>query len=90
MFENLMDALKVERTESGRARTRPDRAMADKAYSSKGIRSFLRSHGIQCVILEKEDQKANRKRKGSAGGRPVTYDRKPTNDATSWNDPSTR
>ena len=75
MFENLMDALKVERTESGRARTRPDRAMADKAYSSKQIRSYLRAHGIKCVIPEKEDQKANRKRKGSSGGRPVTYDK---------------
>ena len=49
--------------------------MADKAYSSKGIRSYLRSHGIQCVIPEKEDQKANRQRKGSAGGRPVSYDK---------------
>ena len=75
MFANLMDALRVERAGSGRARTRPDRAMADKAYSSKDIRSYLRSHGIQCVIPEKEDQKANRQRKGSAGGRPVSYDK---------------
>ena len=75
MFENLMEALRVERNGRGRARIRPDRAMADKAYSSKGIRSYLRTHGIQCVIPEKEDQKANRQRKGSAGGRPVTYDK---------------
>ena len=27
------------------------------------------------MIPEKDDQKANRKRKGSAGGRPVTYDK---------------
>jgi transposase len=75
MFENLLEALKVERDGPGRARTRPGRAMADKAYSSKGIRSCLRVHGIQCVIPEKEDQKASRKRKGSAGGRPVTCDK---------------
>ena len=75
MFENLMEALKVEKEGPGRARTRPDRAMADKAYSSKGIRAYLRERGIQCVIPEKEDQKANRKRKGSAGGRPVSYDK---------------
>jgi transposase len=37
------------------------------------IRKYLRGRGIQCAILEKEDQKANRKRKGSTGGRPVTY-----------------
>ncbi len=35
----------------------------------------MRSHGIQCVVPEKKDQKANRQRKGSAGGRPVTYDK---------------
>jgi putative transposase len=47
MFENLMDALKVERKGPGRPRTRPDRAMADKAYSSKAIRTYLRGHGIE-------------------------------------------
>jgi transposase len=31
--------------------------------------------GRDTVIPEKDDQKANRKRKGSAGGRPVTYDK---------------
>lgn len=52
MFENLMEALKVERPGSGRARTRPERAMADKAYSSRAIRQYLRDRGIQCVIPE--------------------------------------
>lgn len=42
--------------------------MADKAYSSKAIRQYLRDRGIQCVIPEREDQKANRTRKGKAGG----------------------
>jgi hypothetical protein len=49
--------------------------MADKAYSSKAIRTYLLGRGIECVIPEKDDQKANRKRKGPAGGRPVTYDK---------------
>jgi len=75
MFENLLEALKVERDGPGRARSRPDRALADKAYSTMGIRSYLRAHGIQCVIPEKEDQKANRRRTGPAGSRPVTYDK---------------
>ena len=75
MFQNLMEALKVKKAGPGAARTRPDRAMADKAYSSKAIRRYLRERGIQCVIPEREDQKANRRRKGKAGGRPVTYDR---------------
>jgi putative transposase len=72
LFENLMNALRVEKAGPGWVKARPDRAMADKAYSSKGIRSYLRAHGIQCVSPEKEDQKANRKRKGSSGGRPVS------------------
>lgn len=75
MFQNLMEALKVRKAGPGATRTRPDRAMADKAYSSRAIREYLRERGIQCVIPEREDQKANRKRKGKAGGRPVTYDR---------------
>lgn len=70
-----MAALKVDREGPWRPRTRPDRAMADKAYSSKAIRTYLLGCGIECVIPEKDDQKANRKRKGFAGGRPVTYDK---------------
>jgi transposase len=75
MFENLLDVLKVKNPATGTTRTRPERAMADKAYSSRGNRKYLRDRGIQCVIPEKDDQKANRKRKGSAGGRPVAYDK---------------
>lgn len=76
MFENLMNAVRVEKLGPGAARTRPERAMVDKAYSSKAIRKYLRDRGIQCVIPEKEDQKANRNRKRPAGGRPVSYDKK--------------
>ena len=58
----------------GRPRTRPDAVAADKAYSSKGNRAYLRKRRITAVIPEKSDQQANRKKKGSAGGRPVTFD----------------
>lgn len=75
MFENLLGALKVKNPATGATRRRPVRAMADKAYSSRGNRKYLRDRGIQCVIPEKDDQKTNRKRKGKAGGRPVTYDK---------------
>lgn len=71
-----MNAVRVEKFGPGAARTRPKRAMADKAYSSKAIRKYLRERGIQCAIPEKEDQKANRQRKGSVGGRPVSNDKK--------------
>lgn len=47
---------------------------ADKAYSSKANRGYLRRRRITAVIPEKADQQANRKKKGSAGGRPVDFD----------------
>lgn len=75
MFEHLLDALKVGRDGPGRPRTRPEKALADKAYSSKAIRQMLRGRGIQAVIPERSDQKANRKRRGSQGGRPPGLDR---------------
>ena len=47
----------------------------DQAYSSRAIRAHLRARGIGSVIPEPDDHKAHRKRRGSLGGRPVTYDR---------------
>lgn len=58
----------------GRPRTRPDAVAGDKAYSSRAIRTHLRRRGITAVIPEKKDQAANRKKKGSRGGRPVSLD----------------
>ena len=74
MFEHVMNALRVPRLGGGRPRTRPDRALGDKAYSSRANRKLLRRRGIQAVIPERDDQLANRKRRGAKGGRPVTYD----------------
>ncbi|RKN02792.1 IS5 family transposase, partial [Streptomyces radicis] len=58
----------------GRPRTRPDAVAGDKAYSSRGNRAYLRKRRIKAVIPEKKDQTANRKKKGSRGGRPVSHD----------------
>ena len=58
----------------GRPRTRPGAVAADKAYSSRANRSHLRKRRIRAVIPEKKDQVANRKKKGSRGGRPVAFD----------------
>ncbi|ATZ22234.1 Transposase DDE domain protein [Streptomyces lavendulae subsp. lavendulae] len=58
----------------GRPRTRPGAVAADKAYSSRANRAYLRKRGIKAVIPEKKDQAARRKRKGSRGGRPVDHD----------------
>jgi transposase len=59
----------------GRPRTRPGRILADKAYSIKAIRADLRRRGIKATIPEKADQQANRRKRGTAGGRPPGFDR---------------
>jgi transposase len=70
----LLDQLRVPRHGPGRPRTRPTRLRADKAYSSRGHRALLRTRGITAVIPEPADQAGHRRRKGSRGGRPVSYD----------------
>ncbi|MFH9656238.1 IS5 family transposase [Streptomyces anulatus] len=75
VFYTVMDELRVPRTGAGRPRRRPDAVIADKAYSSRAIRQVLRRRGIQAVIPERADQKANRLRRGARGGRPPTFDR---------------
>jgi putative transposase len=75
MFPLVLAAIHVPRHGPGRPRTRPDRVVADRAYSSRGNRALLRGRGIGAVIPEPGDQIGHRKRRGSRGGRPVTYDR---------------
>ena len=74
MFPHVMEAISVPRLGGGRARSRPDAVMGDKAYSSRANRAFLREKKIKAIIPEPRDQIANRKRKGSRGGRPVDFD----------------
>ena len=50
------------------------RRAGDKAYSSWANRDLLPSRKVKAVIPEPRDQIANRKRKGSRGGRPVGFD----------------
>lgn len=75
MFAPLLAALRVARTGPGRPRTCPDYVVADKGYSSRANRALLRRRGIAHTIPEPRDQAANRRRKGSAGGRPVGFDK---------------
>jgi transposase len=70
----LMAHLRVPRGGAGRPRTRPHALLADKAYSSRATRAHLRSRGIVAVIPEPSDQAGHRRRRGSRGGRPVSYD----------------
>ena len=75
MLEPVLDAIAVPRNgRAGRARKRPDRVLADKGYSSRKNRNLLRQRGIPHTIPEPDDQKANRARRGSKGGRPTSFD----------------
>jgi transposase len=70
----MLAELRVARRGPGRPRTRPTLLRADKAYSSRATRAYLRRRGIHAVIPEPADQTAHRRRRGRHGGRPVTYD----------------
>ncbi|GAA4606168.1 IS5 family transposase [Actinoallomurus liliacearum] len=73
-FIGVLAAISVPRLGRGRPRTRPDRVLADKAYTSRANRAHLRRRGIKATIPSKADQDAARRRKGSKGGRPPAFD----------------
>jgi hypothetical protein len=74
MLEEVLADICVPRLGAGRARTRPNAVVADKAYSTGVIRSELRRRGIKAVIPPKSDHLTARARRGSAGGRPYAFD----------------
>ncbi|WP_414079852.1 IS5 family transposase [Streptomyces sp. KN37] len=73
-FPKVMASLRVPRR-TGRPRTTPEMILADKAYSSRAIRTHLRQRGIRAVIPQPSDQVTKRKRRGRSGGRPPAFDR---------------
>lgn len=72
---NVLDAICVHKGGPGRPRKRPDMLIADKGYAHDSTRAALRRRGIRHTIPERDDQIARRNAKGSAGGRPPTFDR---------------
>ncbi|MFC9825364.1 IS5 family transposase [Streptomyces erythrochromogenes] len=74
-FEPVMKRIRVPRFGPGRPRTTPDSVSADKAYSNRRTRRYLRRRGIRQVIPEKSDQAVHRVRRGRAGGRPPGFDK---------------
>ncbi len=75
MFEQVLAKVEFRRPGPGRPATRPSRVLADKGYSSRANRAYLRQRGIRATIPERRDQQANRARRGSAGGRPPVFDK---------------
>nr|WP_311932494.1 transposase [Microbispora sp. H11081] len=48
--------------------------VADKGYSSRAIRTYLRRRGISHTIPERAEQVTNRAKRGSKGGRSPVFD----------------
>ena len=73
-FQAVLGRIRVTRPAGGRPRTRPDRVLADKAYSSQANRTYLRRRGIACTIPQPADQLRHRRNRGPTGGRPPAFD----------------
>ncbi len=71
----VLERIRVPRPGGGHPRTRPDHLGGDKAYSSRRNSRYLRRRQIKHTIPERKDQRANRRRRGSAGGRPTGFDK---------------
>ena len=69
VIASVLDAVRVPRKGRGRPKKRPRCVVADRGYSYKKCRSLLRGRGIACMVPERRDQQARRRKKGKAGGR---------------------
>jgi hypothetical protein len=75
-FRPVLQQIRIQPKEPGRPpHRRPGRVLADKAYSSKANRAYLRRRGIQAVIPERADEIRNRAKRGSNGRRPPVFDK---------------
>ncbi|MFI7336065.1 transposase [Micromonospora aurantiaca] len=54
-FIPVLAATRIPRLITGRPTTRPDRVLADKAYTSKANRAYLRRRGIAATIPSKAE-----------------------------------
>lgn len=74
-FAAVLARIRVPRLGRGRPRTNPDLVLADKAYASRANRRLLARRGIKGCIPIKADQAANRRKRGSLGGREYAFDK---------------
>lgn len=70
----VLEQIRFPRPAGGHPRTRPDHLDGDKACSSRRNRRYLRWRQIKRTIPEPDNQRANRQRRGSKGGRPTGFD----------------
>ncbi len=68
IFEAVVQAVRIAQPH-GRPRWRPKRQAGDKGYSYPRIRTWLRQHGIEAVIPQRDDQRARHR------GRPLKFNK---------------
>ncbi|PKZ40750.1 IS5/IS1182 family transposase, partial [Kytococcus schroeteri] len=56
MLQEVLGDIRVPRIGCGQARTRPDALLADRGYTSRVNRAYLRERGIAAVIPEKSNE----------------------------------
>jgi len=78
-FPAVMTGIRIRRHGPGRPRTRPGRVLADKAYSSRAIRSYLRLRGIKA----RSPSRLTRRSIGTAVGAAVVARQGSTPSSTS-------
>ena len=79
----VLDLIRVlGRSARARVRSRPQRVLADKAYSHPSTLHALRERGIGAVIPEKSDQIARAKPRGELAGDRRASMQRPTRNAT--------
>lgn len=59
----MIDRIRIAGGGPGRPRLRPERVVADKGYSARTFRAYLRRRGIKATIPERVDQLAGRARR---------------------------
>lgn len=57
VFEQLLEQGAIKRGGRGRPRRLPGRIVADKGYSSRKIRTFLRKRGVAITIPRKSNER---------------------------------
>ena len=74
----VLEAIRVPRAGRGRPRSRPDRVLADRAYSWPVYRRYLRRRGIPHTIPERTDHRRTRLRRARRGPAfdPTAYRRR--------------
>ncbi|MFF4224241.1 IS5 family transposase [Streptomyces abikoensis] len=70
----VLERIRDPRPSGGHPRMRPDHVSGGKGYSSRRNRSYLRRRRIKHTIPERKGQRANRRRRGSTGGRPTGFE----------------